>query len=100
LPDQVDHLMADLSGLAVVAKTPGQRAGQTEALIDRLEQQGAAIAGGVGLIEGDVDGFGNEGWKENSLFCRMSHAKAFLVGVVVCGKTTLADGEAFVIQDS
>jgi hypothetical protein len=68
--------MADLSGLAVVSKTPGQLAGQTEALIDRLEQQGAAIAGGVGLLEGDMDGSGNEGWKENSLFCRIESCES------------------------
>ena len=100
LTDEVDHGMADLAGLAIIGQTGGGGPGQSDAFVDGLEQQGAAVAGRVGGVEGHVSGLGNEGWKQNSLLVRMTHTKAFLVDLVACGKTTLADGEAFVIQHS
>jgi hypothetical protein len=53
---------------------------QAELLVDGLEQQGAAVAGHLGLVEADLGRLRNEGWKENSLCAMISHAKAFLLG--------------------
>jgi hypothetical protein len=96
LANQVDHSVANLAGLSPVLQAGGQTASQTQPLIDGLQQQSTAIAGRVGRIEGHVNGLGNEGWKKNSLSAILWHSKAFLVALVACGKTTLADGRAFV----
>lgn len=59
LPQQIPERVRHLAGLATVAKGAGQAPGQAEPIVDRLEQHGAAVGTGLGLVEPDDDRLGN-----------------------------------------
>jgi hypothetical protein len=59
LAQQIPPRVRDLARLTTVADGAGQAPRQAEPLVDRLQQQGAAVGTGVGLVEPDDDRLGN-----------------------------------------
>src|SRR5207249_6869063 len=59
LTQQIPERVRDLAGLPVIANDAGQPPRQPESVVDRLDQNRAAIGAGLGLIEPSDDRLGN-----------------------------------------
>src|SRR5262249_10549755 len=58
LPQQIPERIRHLAGLAPVANRAGQAPRQAEPIVDPLQQHGAAVGAGVGLVEPGDDRLG------------------------------------------
>ena len=71
LPDEFFQSVPDLARLAAIGDSPGQRCGQPDPVVERLEQQGAAVGGRVRLVERRLYRAFQEVWKKNGLSARI-----------------------------
>jgi hypothetical protein len=80
LPHQIPERVRDLAGLAPIANGAGQAPGQPELIVGQLQQQGAAVGAGVGLVEPGDDRLGNSVDLQRALRYRLWPSS--LLGVV------------------
>ena len=98
LPEQILERVHHLARLPVIAESLGHGGRETELVVDGLQQNGATVGGHLGLVELDVEGLGDEGWKQNRLSARIRHAKTSWFGPNRLGKRILANREVFVFK--
>jgi hypothetical protein len=85
LSHQIDLLVCNLPGLTRVPEAPGQRLRQSQALVDRLQEQRPAVRAAVLLVQLGNDRIREKGGKYNRLRCRLViHEEALVVEERVC----------------
>jgi len=76
LPEKIPIAVDDLAGLSTIVNTLTNTIGERQLIVDRFQENSAAIGTAVGLVEGDRNGLEKFFVKKNGLCGKLSHQKA------------------------